>query len=338
MDFLSSYFKYENNITIMGLTKELAYLYVDQIYREQQKDIIVLTSTLYEANNFFAGLKTFNDNVYLFPMDDFLTSQALAISPELKTTRIETLEHITNSPNIIVTNLMGYLKYLTSSKVKNKLNIKLKVGEEINREKLIRILEELDYKRESIVTSTGEYAIRGFVIDIFITLNEHPIRIEFFGNSIDSIRYFDENTQKSIENITEINLISNGEIKTEEKSSLYDYTKEAIVIIIDENRIKASYQKLEEEMFEFRVANNLDSNTKFMFSMDEINPKENIYINFLDNKITNSNYLNFSSQELTNFNSNLERLKDQTVIWHKKGYNIIFYLSKERGIGVLLSW
>ena len=82
-------------------------------------------------------------------------------------------------------------------------------------------------------------------------------------------------------------------------------------------------------MFEFRVANNLDSNTKFMFSMDEINPKENIYINFLDNKITNSNYLNFSSQELTNFNSNLERLKDQTVIWHKKGYNIIFYLSKE---------
>ncbi|MCI8670561.1 MAG: transcription-repair coupling factor [Bacilli bacterium] len=329
MDFLSSYFKYENNITIMGLTKELAYLYVDQIYREQQKDIIVLTSTLYEANNFFAGLKTFNDNVYLFPMDDFLTSQALAISPELKTTRIETLEHITNSPNIIVTNLMGYLKYLTSSKVKNKLNIKLKVGEEINREKLIRILEELDYKRESIVTSTGEYAIRGFVIDIFITLNEHPIRIEFFGNSIDSIRYFDENTQKSIENITEINLISNGEIKTEEKSSLYDYTKEAIVIIIDENRIKASYQKLEEEMFEFRVANNLDSNTKFMFSMDEINPKENIYINFLDNKITNSNYLNFSSQELTNFNSNLERLKDQTVIWHKKGYNIIFYLSKE---------
>ena len=171
MDFLSSYFKYENNIPIMGLTKELAYLYVDQIYREQQKDIIVLTSTLYEANNFFAGLKTFNDNVYLFPMDDFLTSQALAISPELKTTRIETLEHITNSPNIIVTNLMGYLKYLTSSKVKNKLNIKLKVGEEINREKLIRILEELDYKRESIVTSTGEYDIRGFVIDIFITLN-----------------------------------------------------------------------------------------------------------------------------------------------------------------------
>jgi len=329
MDFLDKYFKYDNDLTITGLTHELAHIYVEKLYQEKKKNIIVLTSTLYEANNLFNGIKSLNENTFLFPMDDFLTSAALAISPELKTTRIETLENLKNKTGIIVTNLMGYLKYLTDTKVQNKLNIKLKVGEEINRDNLIELLERLSYKRDTIVTSTGEYAVRGFVIDIFITLSDHPIRIEFFGNTIESIRYFDENTQMSIENISEITLISYGEIATDDKSSLYDYANEPLVVTIDNNRINASYKKLEEEMFEYKIAKNLDKNTKFMFSLNEINSRENIYINFLDNKTETDNILAFTSKEITNFNSNIAKLKEACEIWHKKGQEIIFYLPKQ---------
>jgi len=329
MDFLDNYFKYENNITITGLTHELAHIYVHKLHEKTKKNIIVLTSTLYEANNIFSGIKSLNNNTYLFPMDDFLASAALAISPELKTTRIETLENIKDKSGIIVTNLMGYLKYLTDTKVQNKLNIPLKVGTDINRDSLIELLEKLGYKRDTVVTSTGEYAVRGFVIDIFVTLSEHPIRIEFFGNTIESIRYFDENTQMSIENINEITLISNGEIETDQKSSLYDYANEPVVVTIDYNRIKASYKKIEEEMFEYKIAKELDKNIKFMFSLDDINPKENIYINFIDNKNVTDNILSFSSKEITNFNSNIEKLKEACEIWHKKGQEIIFYLPKK---------
>ena len=194
MNFLDQYFKYDNNLTITGLTHELAYLYVAKAFQEKKKNIIVLLSTLYEANTFFSGISTYEKNTFLFPMDDFITSQALAISPELKTTRIDTLEAMKNKKGIIVTNLMGYLKFLTDQQVQEKMNIILKKGDEINREKLIEILEKLDYKRDTIVTTTGEYAVRGFVIDIFVTLEEHPIRVEFFGNVIESIRYFDEST------------------------------------------------------------------------------------------------------------------------------------------------
>ena len=223
MNFLDNYFKYDNNLTITGLTNTLAHIYINKLFLKEKRNIIVLTSTLYEANNIYSDLKSINDHTYLFPMDDFITSTALAISPELKVTRIETIEALKKEKCIIITNLMGYLKFLTDTKVQNKLNIKLQKGLEINREKLLQILEELDYKKESIVTSTGEYAVRGFVVDIFITLSEHPIRIEFFGNTIESIRYFDESTQMSIEEIKEINLISNGEIKTNNNSSLYDF-------------------------------------------------------------------------------------------------------------------
>ena len=329
MNFLDNYFKYDNNLTIVGLTNELAHLYVAKLFQEKKENIILLTSTLFEANQFYSGIKSLEDKTYLFPMDDFLTSQALAISPELKTTRIETLEKIKSQKGIIITNLMGYLKYLTDTKVQNKLNIKLKKDMDINREKLIEILEELGYKRDTIVTSTGEYAVRGFVIDIFITLSEHPIRLEFFGNTIESIRYFDENTQMSLSTTDEITLINNGEIKTENKSSLYDYAGNAIVVTIDESRIKAAYLKLEEEMFEFRVAKNLPSDTRFMFSLDEINPKYNIYINFLNSKLETKDVLNIESKEIPNFHSNFEKLQEQCDSWHRLGYEITFFLPKE---------
>ena len=335
MDFLDKYFKYDNNLTITGLTHELAYLYVSKIFEEKEKNIIVLLSTLYEANTFFTGIGNYEKNTYLFPMDDFITSEALAISPELKTTRIDTIEALKTQKGIVVTNLMGYLKFLTDQQVQEKMNIILKKGDEINREKLIEILDKLDYKKDTIVTTTGEYAVRGFVIDIFITLEEHPIRVEFFGNVIESIRYFDESTQMSIKEVNEIKLIANGEIKTDKKSCLLDYAKDAIVITIDEARIKANYEKLEEEMFEYRVSKDLPQDTKFMFSLDEINPKENIYIDFINNYKKEANILNLSTKEIPNFHSNFEKLKEQTEIWYRQGYKIIFYLSKESQIKII---
>lgn len=336
MDFLDKYFQYDNDLTITGLTTELACLYVSKLHETKNKNVILLTSTLYEANNFFNIIKNYQEKTYLFPMDDFLTSQALAISPELKTTRIETLEHLkSQETGIIITNLMGYLKFLTDANIQQKLDIKLKVGDDINREKLIEILEELGYKKDTIVTTTGEYAVRGFVIDIFVTLSENPIRIEFFGNTIESIRYFDSSTQMSIEKTNEISLIANGEIKTEKSSSLYDYANNPIVVTLDYNRIKASYKKLEEEMFEFRNAKALEPDTKFMFSLEDINPSYNIYLNLLDNKTNSTNTINITSHEITNFNSNFERLKEQTEVWHKKGYEIIFYLPKENQINII---
>ena len=332
MDFLDKYFKYENDLTIMGLTNELAYLYVSKIFQEKKQNIIVLSSTLYEANTFFSGIKNYEKETFLFPMDDFITSQALAVSPELKTTRIDTLENIKNKKGIVVTNLMGYLKFLTDKNVQEKMNITLKKGDEINRDKLLELLTKLDYKRDTIVTTTGEYAVRGFVIDIFITLEDHPIRVEFFGNTIESIRYFDEETQMSLKEIKEIKIVSNSEIISEHQSSLLEYAKDAIVITIDEARVIANYEKLEEEMFEYRVAKGLEPNHRFMFSLNELKPKENIYINFLENISKSAKILNFNTKEIPNFHSDFKKLKEQTEIWHKKGYEIYFYLSKESQI------
>ena len=112
MNFLDEYFKYENGLTITGLTRELNVFYVLKLFEREDRNVLVLANTLYEANMFYESLKTYTEDVCLFPMDDFLTSVAVAISPDLKIKRLETLERIRlGNKCIVVTNLMGYLRF-----------------------------------------------------------------------------------------------------------------------------------------------------------------------------------------------------------------------------------
>ena len=99
MSFMNELFKFDNEQVIYGLTDELKCAYIHEKYEKINKSILIVLNTLYEANSFYQSLSKYNEEVYLFPMDDFLTSEAIAISPELKITRLETIENILNSKN-----------------------------------------------------------------------------------------------------------------------------------------------------------------------------------------------------------------------------------------------
>jgi len=130
-DILNSIFKYDNHATVCGLTNELNILYYYQYYLNHDDNVLILSHTLYEANKIFQKLKTYTDDVCLFPMDDFLASVALAISPDLKVRRLETLEQVkTRKKSIIVTNLMGYLRFLPPKEIYKNSYITLKMNED----------------------------------------------------------------------------------------------------------------------------------------------------------------------------------------------------------------
>lgn len=94
MNIFDSIFKYENHATVCGLTSELNILYYYQYFNTHDENVLILTHTLYDANKIFQKLRTYTEDVCLFPMDDFLASVALAISPDLKVKRLETLEKL----------------------------------------------------------------------------------------------------------------------------------------------------------------------------------------------------------------------------------------------------
>ena len=178
---------YENNL---GLSPELKGQFVYQKYKKKKQNIIFVTSSLYEANKYYQIIANYTSKVSLFPMDDFLTSEALAISPELMVNRLETLSILKNGPQIIITNLMGYLRFLPQPKDYYDSFIEIKKGKEYSIEKLVEHFINIGYERDTIVSRTGQIAVRGFVLDIFPINYDEPIRIEFWGDEVDKISKF----------------------------------------------------------------------------------------------------------------------------------------------------
>ena len=307
MNFINELFKYQNNTEIMGLTDELNIFCVLNKFNQGNNNILIVTSSLFQANTYYEKLLNYTSDVVLFPMDDFITSVALAISPELKLKRLETLGKIKSKQKIItVTNLMGYLHFLPDIKSIEKLEVKLTKGLKINRESLIEILDRFGYIRTSLTTATGDYSVRGFVIDIFIIDEIHPIRIEFFGNEIESIRYFDESSQLSINEIEQICCLPNKEIETFDKSSIYDYLNNPDTFYINYDQIENEYNKIQSDIKEYQ--SNLENNqNKLMFSNEDIQVAYKMYLNHFDSNNVDS--IKYNAKDIDNFNSNFELLK-----------------------------
>ncbi len=325
MEKLNSIFKYVNQKGVSGLTSELNIFYILKYFKTVNEDVLIVTSSLYEATKLYNLFTTYTSKVLLYPMDDFLTSVAIAESPDLKYTRLETIKSMTGNSNIIITNLMGYLKYLTSKKEKQELILKKSI--EIKRNNLIEELDKFGYNRESIVTSTGEYAIRGLVIDLFAIHENYPIRIEFDGDEIESIKYFDETTQISTKEISQIIINPVDEIKSEFNESILDYMNNSNVFYYDYSQIKASYKKLKEDIFNYQ---NKEGNIhKVMFELDELKPKFYMQINTVDSY---NKDIVYNSKEIKNYEENFEKLILDYKLWLKKGFEVIFCLSTDKQI------
>jgi len=328
-----------NNIALAGLTNELFSVYTNQLWNHHEKSILIVTPSLYEANQIYESLSNYNPCVSLFPMDDFLTSEAIAVSPDLMVSRLETLNLLLESKrNIVVTNLMGYLRFLPTKKVYQQSHFTLSVDDEIEPKKLVEDLYHIGYTKESIVTKTGEFSVRGFVIDVFPLGLEHPVRFEFFGDSIESIRSFDEDTQKSLENLKSVNinpytefLLENypDEYDSKQKhllklsssiSNIYQYLEPAIVIYKDYPQLEKSYELLLKEIFEYQQEKDQSFHSKYMFELSEINPPLQIHYLTIDNLLKDKNIevISYDSKELLPFNENIELinnfLKDQLYL------------------------
>ena len=320
-----------NNIGITGLTNQLISFCVDKIYKKTKRNIIIITNSLYESNMIYNYLSKINDNTYLFPMDDFLTTEALAISPDLLSIRLNTLNELSiKDGNIVITNLMGLLRYLPSRDIWKNNKFLLKKGEKINKEELELRINSIGYSKENLVTGTGEYASRGFVLDIFPIKEDKPVRIEFWGDEIDSIRYFDNESQRSIDELDEIIIKpysefineKNVDIESKQKNlplvldsvySIFDYLDNPISFIKDYNQIKNSYISLRNEIFEYN--NSLDEKclTNYMFNLEDIKIKDVIYLMSIDNILNDiklDKVFNYNIKSINNFNSNIKLINE----------------------------
>lgn len=316
------------NIGLAGLTDELFCRYLDTIYQNNNRSILIVTSSLFEANQLYDSLSNYQENVYLFPMDDFLTSEAIAASPDLMVNRLETLNSIINNKKeIVITNLMGYLRFLPEVSIYQKSIRIISMNQDLDQMEFAKYLNNIGYKRESLVTKTGEFAVRGFIVDVFPLGENHPVRFEFFGDTIDSIRTFDEDTQKSINEIQKVKIFPYSEfildsdieiLENKQKylkkfstvSSLFDYLEDPIVFYKDQPQLEIAYQNILKETIEYRNEKDQDFYGEYMFDFHQFSPKYlNHYLtidNLLEDKSIQIYY--FDVKEITPFHENIEAI------------------------------
>ena len=120
---LKKYFNFDNNSVTYGLTESLIAFYVKELKKIHNNNIIILTSNLYETNKIYNSLSQMLNNVLMFPMDDFIASKVVAISPEFELARLNTLEKLQEDKQVVVTDIMGYLKFLPDKNANNKLDL-----------------------------------------------------------------------------------------------------------------------------------------------------------------------------------------------------------------------
>ncbi len=320
----------ENNICLTGMTDEFFCVYLSKLFKERNKDILVVTSTLYEANKILNSLNGYNDQNLLFPMDDFLTSESIAISPDLKITRLDTLNQLLDDKrHIVVTHLNGLLRYLPTKKLFQEKKVTLQKDEDYSRDQLIKDLSALGYKRETIVNKTGEIGIRGFVIDVFPIGETHPIRIEYFGDTIDSIRYFNEDNQKTIDEIDAVEIKPYTEFLTEveveednqknlpkynsDVVSIINYLDDPIVVFKDYSQILINVDSLRNQIFEYKASRDDGYQFNYMFDFDDISYSQFIHyntINNLDTFVKKDKIFNYDVKSIRKFNEDVDAIND----------------------------
>ena len=268
------------------------------IFFTSKKNLLLVLPTLNEATELYNELKTYVDDVYLFPEDDIITKTSIAVSPELLFMRANLLNKINDDTRkIVIVHLNSFIKKLPSKNKYNKNRISFKKGTKINREELINKLIEIGYKRESIVYNTSDFSVRGFVIDIYPIEENHPIRLELFDEEIEKIKYFDEYTQKSIEEIDEISI---GPIKDDfgdNNTSIKEFFEKDITIYTNYNQLLEQEKMLKPQIKYLNIENDL-------FKVKDLVEESDIYIDTINNKNAE---LTIEAKSLDKYNYDKER-------------------------------
>lgn len=330
---------------MIGLNQELKAIYLSNYLKFKKQSILVVTNSVYEATQLYQSVYTYEKEVRLFPMDDFLTSEAYAISPELKINRIETMiDALSSTPKIVITNMMGYLRFLPKKDLFKKSILNINVSQEVSMHELIEKLNSLGYERETIVTRTGEFAVRGFVLDIFPISSEYPVRIEFWGDQIESIRETDINSQRTMKNIKQIiifpnteflaNNIHNSNKKHRELKkygiveSIYDYLDNPTVFYNNYTELKIDYEHLITDIVNYSKSINLPGNTEYMHDFNSITKKDIKYFeNFEDINTESKSKKLFKTENIALSFENPKLLLKELNYYISKNKTVVLCLS-----------
>ena len=198
------YVKKSVSFAVTGLTTLLRLLLVQKIRKISDKKVLFVTSTEQNALRYQNDLyKAFGIQASLIPFQNI--SMYETVQPN-RYDYADQVRILLEKPEVVICPVKTLLEKFPNQTFFEKNTIHLNVGDEVDTKDFSQKLVNLGYKRSTMVSDIGEFSVRGDIIDVF-SLDKNAVRIELWGDEIVDIRYFDNETQKSIEKLKSVNIM-----------------------------------------------------------------------------------------------------------------------------------
>lgn len=195
--------KDNKSFAVTGLTSLLRIFLLSKIKNYSKKKVLFITSTEQNALKYQSDLMSvFGVKSTMMPFQNI--SMYETVSPNLYD-YAEQIQVLNSKPEVILCPVKAMLEKFPNEDFFKKNNITIKIGDTLDLKTLSKKLVDYGYKKSTMVNDISEFSIRGDIADIY-SLDKNPIRIELWGDEIVDIRYFDNETQKSIEKIKEVKI------------------------------------------------------------------------------------------------------------------------------------
>ena len=298
---------------------------------------LILAEDERRAREIYEDYRFYDRKVYSYPAKDLLFFQADIHGNLLIRQRMKVIKALLEEKELtVVTSIDGCMDFLESlEKIKEQL-IHYESDSTVDIEQLKNQLVALGYERVGQVEMPGQFSVRGGIVDIYCLTEENPWRIELWGDEIDSIRSFDPESQRSLENLEELTIYPAVEhIGDKDMVSFLDYfPKERTIIFLDEpNRLTEKGGAVEEEYRQSRMhreekgSRNLPENWLCSFEQlqKELNKRNCISVCALEPKqagwkVREKFYLEVKS--ISAYNNSFELLVKDLHQYKKQGYRI----------------
>lgn len=298
---------------------------------------LILAEDERRAREIYEDYRFYDRKVYSYPAKDLLFFQADIHGNLLIRQRMKVIKALLEEKELtVVTSIDGCMDFLESlEKIKEQL-IHYESDSTVDTEQLKNQLVALGYERVGQVEMPGQFSVRGGIVDIYCLTEENPWRIELWGDEIDSIRSFDPESQRSLENLEELTIYPAVEhIGDKDMVSFLDYfPEERTIIFLDEpNRLTEKGGAVEEEYRQSRMhreekgSRNLPENWLCSFEQlqKELNKRNCISVCALEPKqagwkVREKFYLGVKS--ISAYNNSFELLVKDLHQYKKQGYRI----------------
>ena len=233
---------------------------------------IIVTFHEQKARELWEEYRFFDQKAVYYPAKDILFYQSDIRGNVLTAERINALKRIAEEKECtVITTFDGLMNPMPSPEKFIQAVRKIMVGDRLDMEELTRHLAELGYEKNYQAQTQGEFSVRGGIIDIFPLTEENPIRIELWDDEVDSIRSFDAESQRSIENLEEVHIYPACELvltEEERREGIARIQKEAKKVsdqmrremkTEEAHRVRAAADQLAEEACELGVSAGLDA-------------------------------------------------------------------------------